>query len=325
MRRGGPYLRVPSASRRVSMRRLVLLALALVLSAVAPARAQRSVAVTLDDLPYAGGTLAEAAGATGALLDALAAHGAPADVFVIGASVDVEGEAPARRALVRRWQEAGHRLHNHSYTHPAFSRVQLDAYLEDVARGERAVAALRGDRPGPAYYRPPYNDLGDSAETRRRLADALAVDGVRLAPFTVEHSDWMFDAVYRDALGRGDTARAARVGAAYLAQLDAAFDFAESLSEEMFGRPIPHVLLLHANALNAAYLGDMLARLAARGYGFVDLAAAVADSAYATEDAYLQPWGVSWLHRWRVVLGLPDALRQEPEPPAWIVEAHAAL
>lgn len=168
-----------------------------------------------------------------------------------------------------------------------------------------------------------FDDLGETVETRRALLASLGERDVRLAPFTVEHVDWMFDAVYADALARGDTAYAGRVGRAYLAQLDTAFAFAERLSAETFGRSIPQVFLIHANRINADFLGDMLVRLRERRYAFATLEEALSDPAYATVD--VGRWGISWLHRWRVGLGLPSALREEPEPPSWLLEAHQEL
>lgn len=310
------------------MRRL-LWAAALALLTVAPARGQRTVAVTFDDLPYVGaGTLAEAEASTDALLAALAAFAVPADLFVTGDRVERDGETAARRALLRRWLSAGHALHNHSYSHPRASETDPDAYLADVARGWDVVASVldeAGQAARPAFFRPPYNDLGTSDTTRARLAASLAGRGVRLAPFTVEHGDYAFDAVYRDALARDDTALARRVGIAYLEHLDVAVGFAETLSTDTFGREIPQVLLLHANRINADHLDAMLARLRARDYGFVTLDEAMRDPAYASRDAYLRKWGVSWLHRWRVALELPNRLRDEPEMPARVFEAYQAL
>jgi hypothetical protein len=135
----------------------------------------------------------------------------------------------------------------------------------------------------------------------------------------------MFNAVYEDALARGDSALISRIGRTYLAQLDSAFAFAEHLSVATFGRDIPQVFLIHANRINADYLSQMLERLRRRGYRFITMEEAVADPAYASVDEYLGPWGISWLHRWRVGLGLPSRLREEPEPASWVVEAYRAL
>lgn len=300
--------------------------------ATAPAFAQRAVALTLDDLPYVGRSLDDAEAATADLLDALETHDALAEVFVEGRRVEVAGETEARRALLRRWRDAGHAVENHGYSHLSFNETPVSAYLADVVRGREAVTAALGSSPDPdsangdtRFFRAPYNQTGPTPEGRAALETALMADGRRLAPFTVEHADWMFNAVYEDALAHGDSARAERVGSAYLAQLDAAFVFAESLALDTFGRPISQVFLIHANRINADHLGAMLERVSARGYAFVSLEEAVADPAYATADEYIGPWGISWLHRWRVGLGLPNALRDEPEPPGWVVEAYQAL
>lgn len=292
------------------------------------AQVQRTVSVTLDDLPYAGESLDDARDATEALLAALAAHGAVADVFVEGRRVEEEGEEQARTDLLRRWRDAGHFLQNHSYSHLRYSSVEVASYLADVERGHGVVAELIAEVPSlepVCFFRAPFNDLGETAATRMALNKSLDERGVQLAPFTVEHGDWMFNAVYVDALARDDSALAQRVGQAYLTQLDTAFDFAERLSDETFGREIPQVFLIHANRINADHLDAMLERLESRDYEFVTLQQAVSDPAYASTDKYLARWGVSWIHRWRVGLGLPNALRDEPEPPTWLVEAHQAL
>jgi metallo-beta-lactamase class B len=287
---------------------------------------RRSVAITFDDLPYAGeGALADAQSATKKLLRALAADSVRADVFVVGKHVEVEGEKAARQQLVRAWRDAGHALHNHSYSHLHYSAVPAEDYLADVHKGEGLVAALRAERRPdtmPPYFRAPYNDLGGSQSKRDSLMALLARDGVRLAPFTVEHSDYIFNVVYRKALAANDTARAARVRREYLDFLDHAFAFAETTSQEMFKRQIPQIFLLHANTLNADCLPDMLQRLRDGGYTFVPFRKAVADSAYQTPDLFVEKWGVSWLHRWRLSMQLSSITRDEPEPPMWILDEY---
>lgn len=291
---------------------------------VSPAR---TVALTFDDLPFAGTDRLEVAQvATDALLVALAAAQAPAAGFVVTGYLDGSAdEAAARTALVEAWLRAGHRLENHSHSHLHHNTTETAAYLADVAEGHRRLQHLAGTRQDSVrWYRAPYNEVGDTAAKRAALLGWLEDHDARLAPFTVEHADWLFDAVYTRALEAGDHGLAARVRTAYIAQLDTAFAFAEELARDTFGREIPQVLLLHANRINADALPAMLDRLQARGYAFVPMDEAVADPAYATPNRYEGKWGISWLHRWRIGLGLPNRLRDEPEPPTWVVEAFEA-
>jgi peptidoglycan/xylan/chitin deacetylase (PgdA/CDA1 family) len=315
---------------RASTRWLVVAFLVVLVGGAMSTSAQpaRTVAITIDDLPYTGRSLEEAERATEALLESLETHDAPADVFVTGERVEVGDEIEARQDLLRRWLAAGHALQNHSYSHLHYSAEEPARYFADVERGHALVASLLADvEPGERvqFFRAPYNDLGDTADARDALVASLHERGVELAPFTVEHADYAFDALYQDAFTRGDTACAERIGRAYLAQLDTAFAFAEQLSRDTFGREIPQVFLIHANRINADYLDAMLARLRERGYAFVTLSDAVADPAYETENAYGRKWGVSWLHRWRVGLGKSSKLRDEPGLPAWSLEAYQAL
>ncbi|MCP3982094.1 MAG: polysaccharide deacetylase family protein [bacterium] len=285
----------------------------------------RVVAVTLDDLPFAGGSagIDDVAAATARMLDALDEHDAIASAFVTGSNVLIEGQIDARVGLLRDWHEAGHELENHSFSHPSFNRTESDDYLSDVMLGQLFPDWVQSDSGRQVrFFRAPFNHTGPTPEKRKRLEAFLTSRDLRLAPFTVEHSDYIFNALYARARKSGDREAMLEIGEAYLAQLDVAFSFAEELSRETFGREIPQVLLIHANAINGDYLGAMLSRLAERGYRFETLDRVVRDPAYDTLDAYPGKYGISWLHRWRVGLELEDRRRDEPDPPAWVLERY---
>ena len=96
----------------------------------------------------------------------------------------------------------------------------------------------------------------------------------------------------------------------------------EQQSRALMGREIPQVLLLHANALNAATLDRLLAMLAGRGYAFIPLDEVARDPAYRSADEYVGPAGITWLHRWALTAGRRGAdFAGEPEVPAWIEQA----
>jgi hypothetical protein len=72
---------------------------------------------------------------------------------------------------------------------------------------------------------------------------------------------------------------------------------AEKLANDVMGRPIKHILLLHANRLNAAFLDDLLTEIAAYGYKFISLKEALSDPVYSIKDTYVGPKGLSILER----------------------------
>jgi hypothetical protein len=103
------------------------------------------------------------------------------------------------------------------------------------------------------------------------------------------------------------------------------FDFHEGVSSQMFGRQIRHVLLLHANELNAQYLPSVVDLMRRRGYEFVSLDDALEDEAYALPDTYAGPAGVSWLFRWDYSGERVVDWSGEPEPPAFIQRSYESL
>lgn len=288
----------------------------------------RRVVITIDDLPKTGGSngVGPARYVTESILAALEQHNVSAVGFVRSGHVTVRGQTDARMDMLREWVERGHELGNHTYSHLPFHDTPVETYIDDAVQGDRIPRALM-EAAGRSlrYFRHPFNSTGPTLEAKTRFAETAERLGYVLTPFTVEHADYAFDAIYSHAHATSNGQLRDSVGRAYLDQLDTAFAFAERMSRETFGREIPQIFLIHTNEINAAYLSSMLQRLKARGYRFVTLESALEDPAYATEDAYVGRWGWSWFHRWRIGLEMEPMLRAEPDPPVWIMERYEAL
>lgn len=309
------------------MIRWVLVALVLATSAV---EAQRSVVVTVDDLPvsgprWSGDDLATVRWLNTRMVEGFRRHGVPAIGFVNEIRLSPPEEAEARVEVLAGWLTAGLELGNHTYSHPDLNSTPLAEYEQDVLRGERVTRPLVESRGGTfRYFRLPFTHSGPTAKKKAAFARFLEEHGYLNAPFTIENVDYAFNVVLADAKRRGDAPLAAQVREAYLAHLDTVFAYAERLSVDTFGREIPQILLIHVNHPNADLIDSLLARIEARGYRFVSLDEALADPAYATPDEYVGNFGPSWLHRWRIHLGLPRRT-DEPDPPAWLLERYESL
>ncbi|HJU86272.1 MAG TPA: polysaccharide deacetylase family protein, partial [Gemmatimonadota bacterium] len=287
---------------------------------------ERAVALTFDDLPMSGGPCDAAAAReiTGGILEALAAADAPAVGFVNASRTCGEPATGLRDEVLEAWIDAGHDLGNHTWSHPDLERTPLAAYLEDVDRGAAPVDSLlrrRGRR--LVWFRHPFLHAGDTPEKKAGLAAHLAQSGWRVAPVTVDNQEWVYAWVYQAALARADTALAARVADAYLDHVDDAFAYFEARSREVVGREVPQVLLLHANRLNADLLEQLLGRVRARGYRFVDLSEAMEDPVYAREDPYVGRGGPSWIERWGIAAGAEPSPGPREHP--WVAESYQRL
>lgn len=313
---------------RMALFRIV--ALLALLVAAGEARAARTVAVTIDDLPGPPGSLVASdvktlRQTTRKLLAALRDERVPAVGFVNEGKLFVEGEPPGRAeeriAVLSLWLDAGHELGNHTYSHRSLNKTPLEEFQEDVARGEIVTRRLLAPRGAPLrYFRHPFLQVGLELEKRRAFESYLHERGHTIAPVTIDNDEYMYAAVYARALRRGDRATARRVGADYLRYMESVIAFDEDVSRRLVGREIAQVLLLHANALNADYFGRLARLMKGRGYRFVKLDEALKDEAYALPDTYVGAWGISWLHHWEITAGKKRS--PSPDPPEWITRAY---
>ena len=129
-----------------------------------PAEA-KYVALTFDDGPKAG--------TTDLLLDGLRQRGASATFFVVGEQAVIHTD------LLRRMQEEGHQVGNHTWSH-----VRLEGSTPEVRRAEIAqLDALLTEVLGEGTYwlRPPYGQV--SPGTEREIS-------VPMVKWSVDPRDW---------------------------------------------------------------------------------------------------------------------------------------
>ncbi|HEX6903411.1 MAG TPA: polysaccharide deacetylase family protein [Thermoanaerobaculia bacterium] len=309
--------------RRATLPVLILLVLAA--PALLAQTPRREIAVTFDDLPFGGPAvpLARARAANEAILATLRQGKTPAVGLVNESKLYVPGEIDERTALLEMWLEAGAELGNHTFSHPSFQDTPLAAFQEDVVRGETVTRWLLEKRGRKLrWFRHPFLRTGPSLEVRAAFEKFLADRGYTVAPVTVENSDYMFSAAYSRAKLQGNQETMRRLGEEYLRFTEAQLDFWEGVSQELLGRPVKHVLLLHVNEINADWFDEVLDLMRRRGYRVVTLEEALRDEAYRLPDTYAGRAGVSWLYRWAVSKGAKIDWSKEPEPPAFVQELY---
>jgi peptidoglycan/xylan/chitin deacetylase (PgdA/CDA1 family) len=292
----------------------------------------RTVALTFDDLPLAvpgndqaAGNVSEVQRVNAVILKTLAAHHATAIGFVNEVKLNVDNERDARVIVLRQWLEAGMELGNHTYSHPSLSQVAESEYEDDFVRGTTiASSEMKAMGKTERYFRYPYLDTGKDKAEKEGFIGFFVKRGFTNAPVTIQNEDWLFDAVYSDAVAKHDLAAQKRVLEAYLQHTKEALAYAEDLSRQSFGRQISQIMLLHDDLLNADHLDAVLSTFEQRGYRFISLDQALQDPAYATPDDYIGPDGLTWLERWLVALGKPFQA-EAPKPPKWAQDQYRQL
>ena len=286
----------------------------------------RRIVMTVDDLPWVqlpGLPTAQVLPGHRRLVAAIRRAGVPAIGFVNEGKLEQDGQLqPERLAMLGDWLDAGATLGNHSYGHSDLHAVGLPAYQDDILRGERQLRPLLQSRGLDLHwFRHPYLRAGRSAQDKSQLASFLAAHDYRIAPVTVDNSDWIWAAAYLGAAEAKGAARTrARLRREYIAYMGAKLDYYEQQSIALLGYNLSQVWLIHANLLNADSYGALVAMVRKRGYRFVTLDEAMRDPAYQRADAYTGPAGPSWIHRWAIGAKKPPSFfGDEPDVPAWVM------
>ncbi|MEM6317886.1 MAG: polysaccharide deacetylase family protein [Bacteroidota bacterium] len=280
-----------------------------------------TIAVTIDDLP--GISLDDFADVTDKLLTTLRKYEVPAIGFVNeGKLYHKRKLEETKLALLEDWLEAGMELGNHTYSHPDYNKLTFEEFSANLLKGEKHTKALQAKYGQKmAYFRHPFLHKGNTAEKKAQLEQFLIEQDYIEAPVTIDNAEWVFAKAYHVSLRAKDSLQMKKIGASYVEYMEAMTAFYESNAQTLFGRPIAHTLLIHANALNGDYLDELLAMYQQRGYQFVSLKTALEDEAYLSKDEFVGRGGITWLHRWAITQKVDKSFfAGEPACPAFIQE-----
>lgn len=241
-----------------------------------PLLAQR-LALSLDDAPFLRESPRMSASAQHrAMLGALKSHQVQAILFANGVN---GGDTPEGLAILKAWGEAGHLVANHSYTHWDLNRpeVTLKAYQDDLLKEDAILAPLPGFT---RLFRYPFLRGGSTEAKREGMYAFLTEHRYGIGHVSIDTADWLIDERLRKRLAKDPLADLTPYRNLYLAHLWACARFYSAWSRHVFGREIPHVLLLHCRLLNGLFLGEVLASFEAKGWTWMHPLDAFADPVY---------------------------------------------
>jgi peptidoglycan/xylan/chitin deacetylase (PgdA/CDA1 family) len=259
-------------------------AILLAAMAMAPAHAAKppELAITFDDLPAHsalpdGETRVDIARR---IIAALKAAGV-ANVYGFINAVQIERE-PASEPVLKMWRDAGFPLGNHTWSHLNLDTATADAFNSEVAQNEPVLRKLAGNTD---WHWLRYPNLVEGSDPAKRLAvrHYLAAHGYRIAGVTMSFGDYAFNEPFARCVARKDEATIAQMEQDYLAAAQGEIARARSMSQALYGRDIPYVLLMHVGAFDARMLPRLLALYKQAGFHFVTLPQAEKDPAYREE------------------------------------------
>ena len=245
---------------------------------VTPAEWKRPIVITVDDLPLSSRNLHAPAGERRAitrdLLAALRRNKIHAVGLVTWGNIR---DATDRRAL-EAWLDAGHELGNHSTRHLSYSATDVETYVADVESCRVHLAEVLAPRgQSVRFFRFPFLREGNTREKVDAMRAYLETSGQRNLPVTLDDQDWSFERPWVEARRAGRSRDLERIACDYQAALRAEIRDQEARGDELAGRKLPQILLLHANAVGASQWDALFTWLEETGHEFVGADEAFAD------------------------------------------------
>lgn len=262
------------------------------------ANAQSKIAITIDDVPST--RKFERRNFQTPFLNQLDSLGIPATIFINEGTLYNTDYVSKNFDLLNRWIESEYITPgNHTFSHLRYSAVGYKKFVADIEKGE-AITRELAKKHGKSlkYFRFPYNDLGADSLQQVQIQTYLNEKGYVSTPFTVESSDWVFNALYEHYLKKNDLLKAKEIANEYINTTLACFSYFDSLAIARYNRPIHQIYLCHDNSLNADYFSILVEKLKERGHTFITLDEAMQDKVYQQKNNYSKKWGISWFYRW---------------------------
>ncbi|HLA74174.1 MAG TPA: polysaccharide deacetylase family protein [Steroidobacteraceae bacterium] len=292
-----------------------LLGTGLLASAITPrialAATPPQVAITMDDFNLHGADEQTAEKRNQAILSAFRSHSVKAAIFVAGKCIDSD---PGQR-LLKQWNDDGHIIANHTYSHRNYADSDFSVYTADMLRCEALIKDYRQFR---RLFRFPFLREGNTAEQRDRMRSFLADQKYKNGAVTIDASDWYIDERLRKRLTTDSNADTTGYRDYYLQHIRDRSTYYDDLSRRSLNRSVKHTLLVHHNVLNELYLGDILDQYKRHGWDLIDAEHAYTDPIFSEKPDVL-PAGDSLV----LALAIQNGKTKRPRYPSEAGEYEA--
>ena len=179
--------------------------------------------------------------------------------------------------LLESWNEKGHKLANHTLSHPNFHDKNNTAedFEDELLYAESVISPYENF---VRYFRFPYLKEGRSRAKIDSIRSILEKHNYRNGYVTIDASDWFINSRLINHMKYRQKVDTSAFEKYYLDHIIDRAKYYESLSFELNERHINHTLLLHHNLTSALFLKKLIKRFIAEGWQVID-----------AEEAYTDP------------------------------------
>jgi peptidoglycan-N-acetylglucosamine deacetylase len=209
------------------------------------------------------------------ILDNLEKHDINAAFFVTGSRLTNE----KGHYILESWDKAGHKIGNHTYTHPNFNNEDVTAQMlaKEIMINDSLIKNYDNFFP---YFRFPYLKEGNTVAKRDSIRKYLKETDYKNGYVTIDASDWYINSRLSKKLKNDPNLNLDSFRDFYIQHLFERACFYDSIAHKLTNRRINHTLLLHHNLTSALFLDDLIQYFKDNGWEIVDAEKAFEDKIF---------------------------------------------
>lgn len=238
----------------------------------------KEIALTFDDSPKGPSGHFGSIERTETLIRKLAAENIPAVMIFANPCMRKDtGEVLQQLSL---YKKAGHRVENHTCTHPRLDDVGFDSFKEDFLRADLLLKPLSI---GQKFFRFPFLNEGREPNLRDQVRKFLKENDYRNGMVSVDNDDYQFSFKVNEAKRLGKKIDYDSIKDLFVDHIIGAAEYYDQLSKDTLGYSPRHVLLLHEFDITVMFIEDAIRALRQRGWKIISAQQAFEDPLYQNQ------------------------------------------
>ena len=220
---------------------------------------KKTIAITIDDLPFVGESRNFH---LNMMINTLKEQQVPATGFIIASEVSNNNWE-----TLHKFRNEGFSLGNHTYSHANLNKLKVKEYIHEIKQADTILSEVLTE---PKYFRYPYLAMSTGSKKNKILC-YLAKNNYQVAPITVDSKDFIFNQRLFSVPEMKRRAYLEELKPLYLDYIWQQTLKAEEHTQYHHNPEQSQILLIHANLLNAYVLPDIISFYKEKGYSFVSL------------------------------------------------------
>jgi peptidoglycan/xylan/chitin deacetylase (PgdA/CDA1 family) len=203
---------------------------------------------------------------------------------------------PSLNEIYSIWTGAGNPLANHTYSHKSLNKISVEEFEREIDRNEETLQKV-ASKSNWRFFRYPYLIEGNTLEKRNAIRDYLKKKNYQVAEITVDFEDWSWNGPYARCMAKHDSKSIEWLKKTYLEDAVGSLQKAQEVSNGLFKRQIPHVLLLHIGAFDTEMLRSLIHAYREHGVKFASLEEVEKDPIYSLNPQVISNRGVELIYQ----------------------------